>query len=119
MHNEKIECLKADFKNKNYNWMNFLNAEWYIVISHKNITTYENSVKHVNKDNLIYYFKIEIYLHSSIPQTIRIMFNDMEIDNPMTKSVELSISWLVNKCFALSAKSSVTLYQTNCQFKII
>lgn len=62
---------------------------------------------------------IELYLHNTIPQTIKIRFNDMEIDSPMTKSVELGMSWFVNKCSALSAKTSVTLSQTNCQFKII
>lgn len=59
MYNEKIECLKVDFKNKNYNWRNFLNVELYIVIFYKNIIIYENSVKYVNEDNLIYYFKLK------------------------------------------------------------
>lgn len=66
---------------------------------------------------IFYRFLLKKYLQSSIPQTIRIMFNDMENDNPMTKL--LCTSWLESKWSALSTKTSVTLSQTNCQFKII
>lgn len=94
---------------ENYNWMNLSNAESYTVIYHLTITTHADNCKHVNKNDFVLIF-IEKYLQSSIPQTIRIMFNAMEIDNPMTKLVELCTSWFVSKWSALSTKTSVTLY---------
>lgn len=46
------------------------------------------------------------------------MFNDIDIDNPMAKIVELGISWFVDKCSALSAKKSVTSSQQIVNLKL-
>lgn len=48
--------------NDNYNWMNLLNAESYIVIYHYNITTYADNGKHVNK------YDLYITLYWKIPE---------------------------------------------------
>lgn len=47
----------------------------------------------------------KIYLHINIPQPIRIRLVNMEIDNPMTKMLQLKISCLIIKLSVVPAKT--------------
>lgn len=77
--------------------------------------SYSNIKTFINFD---FWLDFELYLHSATPQTIKIMFNDTDIDNPMAKIVEFDISFFVNKCSALSAEKSVTSSQQIVNLKL-